>query len=66
MSTDCYNYEIFPPEDDVDAFAGFASHLKVGETAPDPEMLRLDDRRNVRLSDYTQRGLSVVEFGSIT
>ncbi len=61
-----YNYATFPPEDDVDAFAGFAEHLKVGEPAPDPALLDLDSGQESRLSAYTRRGLTVVEFGSLT
>lgn len=61
-----YNYAIFPPDDDVEAFAGFSSHLKIGETAPDSALVDLDSREPVRLSDYSGRGLTVVEFGSLT
>lgn len=61
-----YNYEIFPPEDDVEAFVGFASHLRVGETASDPELFDLVTRQTARLSDYSKKGLTVVELGSLT
>lgn len=61
-----YNYAVFPPDDDVEAFRDFAEHLKVGETAPDPELTRLDDCQPTRLSAFTDQGLTSVEFGSLT
>lgn len=66
MHAEQYNYAIFPPEDDVDAFNSFASHLKVGDIAPDPEFTALNDKEPARLSDFTSRGMTVVEFGSLT
>ncbi len=66
MDADAYNYAVFPPDDDVDAFAGFANHLRVGENAPDPELIELEHGDEVRLSQVTSRGLTVVEFGSLT
>lgn len=66
MNASDYNYDIFPPEDDVEAFVGFASHLRVGETAPDPDLLDLVTRETARLSNYSQKGLTVVELGSLT
>lgn len=66
MDAETYNYTIFPPEDDVDAFAGFANHLRVGSQAPDPALTDLEHGGEVRLSQFTQRGLTVVEFGSFT
>ncbi len=66
MTTNDYNYAVFPPDDDVDAFRDFAHYLKVGETAPDPELTHLDDRQTARLSALTDRGLTIVEFGSLT
>ncbi len=66
MNTEHYNYEIFPPEDDVEAFRGFASHLKVDDAAPDPELTALDNEQAIRLSEHTSYGLTVVEFGSLT
>jgi len=66
MDADAYNYAVFPPDDDVDAFAGFGSHLPVGVNAPDPELIGLEHGDDVRLSEFTSRGLTVVEFGSLT
>ncbi len=66
MDSDDYNYATFPPDDDVYAFAGFATHLRVGSTAPDPVLVDLDGGGEVRLSQFTRRGLTVVEFGSFT
>ena len=66
MRASDYNYAIFPPDDDVEAFTGFSSHLKIVETAPDPALQDLDSRESVRLSDYSRQGLTVVEFGSLT
>jgi hypothetical protein len=61
-----YNYPIFPSDDDVEYFSAFAEHLKPGDTAPDVELLDLDANAMVRLRDITQRGLTVIEFGSLT
>ncbi len=66
MDADAYNYAVFPPDDDVDAFAGFANHLRVGENAPDPVLIKLEHGDEVRLSQVTSRGLTIVEFGSLT
>lgn len=66
MNTSDYNYAVFPPEDDVEAFAGFASHLPVGETAPDTTLTTLPDRREIRLSEITRKGPTIIEFGSLT
>ncbi len=66
MTATEYNYASFPPDDDVDAFRDFPRHLPAGDIAPDPELTRLDDEQSTRLSAYTDRGLTVVEFGSLT
>jgi hypothetical protein len=66
MTTDDNNYAIFPPEDDVEAFAGFAQYLRVGERAPDPVLVDLESGQKIRLSGFTRRGPTVVEFGSLT
>jgi hypothetical protein len=66
VTTDDYNYAIFPPADDVEAFDGFADHLRVGERAPDPVLVDLETGQETRLSEYTRRGPTVVEFGSLT
>jgi hypothetical protein len=61
-----YNYPAFPPDNDVEHFTRFPEILKVGERAPDPELYDLETGEMVRLSDYTRRGLTVIEFGSLT
>lgn len=66
MSSEAYNYAVFPPEDDVEAFARFGEHLKVGQHAPDPQLLDLETGKPVTLSEFTKRGMTVVEFGSLT
>ena len=60
-----YNYAVFPPDDDVTFFARFAEHLKVGEAAPGFAATLLDGRQT-RLSEYTARGMVVIELGSFT
>jgi hypothetical protein len=63
---DAYNYPTFPPEDDAEAFERFPEHLRVGSEAPDPSLVDLETGRRVRLAEITARGLTVVEFGSLT
>ena len=66
MTADDYNYSVFPPDDDVEVFSRWPEVLKVGSKAPDPELLDLTSGQMVPLSSYTQRGLTVVELGSLT
>ena len=66
MTQDGYNYQVFPPEDDVEAFARWPEMLKVGTKGPDPALLVLASGHTVPLSSYTRRGLTVVELGSLT
>jgi hypothetical protein len=66
MSSEEYNYAVFPPEDDVDAFAHFMEFLKVGQIAPDPELYPLDASEPLRLSSLTRQGMTIIEFGSLT
>jgi hypothetical protein len=61
-----YNYAVFPPDDDVEHFRRFPEILNVGERAPDPDLINLETGEIARLSDYSRRGLTVVEFGSLT
>jgi hypothetical protein len=60
-----YNYAVFPPPDDPEHFRQFPRLLEVGSKAPDFEATLLDGGL-VRLSDYTRRGPTVIEFGAIT
>lgn len=66
MTTDAYNYPVFPPENDVEAFAHFMEFLKVGQPAPDLELTDLDSGQPIRLSSLTRQGMTIVEFGSLT
>jgi len=66
MSSEEYNYAIFPPEDDVDAFAHFMEFLKVGHLAPDPELTELASGKRMRLRSFTRQGMTIIEFGSLT
>ena len=66
MDVGAYNYATFPPEDDAESFERFQEHLHVGSTAPDPTLTDLESGRPVRLGEITARGLTVVEFGSLT
>ena len=66
MTSDAYNYPVFPPEDDVAAFAHFMEFLKVGQLAPDPELTDLDSGEPLRLSSLTRQGMTIIEFGSLT
>jgi hypothetical protein len=60
-----YNYASFLPDGHGEEFRCFPSILPVGSKAPDFTATLLDGRQ-VRLSDYTRRGPTVIEFGSIT
>ena len=66
MDSADYNYAVFPPEDDVEAFGRFMEYLKVGQKAPDPELTDLESGERVRLSALTAQGMTVIEFGSLT
>ena len=60
-----YNYAVFPPPNGAEDFRRFPSILPVGSKAPDFTATLLDGTQ-MRLSDYTRRGPTVIEFGSIT
>ena len=60
-----YNYAVFPPPGDANHFRRFPTILQVGSKAPDFAATLLDGR-TVHLSEYTRRGPTVIEFGSIT
>ncbi len=66
MTAQGYNYATFPSDDDVAYFGRFQEHLKVGEPAPDAELLDLESGEMVRLSEITRDGLTILEFGSLT
>jgi hypothetical protein len=66
MTPEQYNYTTFPPEDDVATFTRFPEYLKIGAHAPDPPLFDLDSGETINLSSFTRRGLTVIEFGSLT
>jgi len=66
MKAQVYNYLVFPPDDDVGAFAAWPEFLKAGHRAPDPQLLDLESGDMVRLTEVTREGLTVVELGSLT
>ena len=61
-----YNYSEFPPAENDAITRGFAELLKVGRPAPDFSATLLDDLSTVKLSDYIEKGLVLIEFGSLT
>ncbi len=61
-----YNYASFPLDMCAEDFPRFRSILKVGQPAPDGDLVNAGDGSAVRLSDYWGRGPLVIEFGSIT
>jgi hypothetical protein len=64
--SDEYNYTNFPVAEDVADFQAFPSVLRVGERAPDPELTDLSTSELISLSDITRKGMTIVEFGSLT
>lgn len=60
-----YNYAVFPLDGDGESFKRFPTVLPVGAKAPDFTAIMLDGGE-ARLSDFTRRGLTVIEFGSLT
>ena len=50
MKAHAYNYSVFPPDDDVEAFAAWGEFLKAGHRAPYPHLLDLDSGDMVRLT----------------
>jgi hypothetical protein len=63
---DRYNYETFPPEDDVEVWQRWPQVCRVGTNAPHPELIDLASGERARLSATTGRGLTVIELGSLT
>ena len=63
---DDYNYVNFPRDMCMADFDRFAESAKVGERAPDGELVDAATGETVKLSDYWKAGLLVIEFGSVT
>lgn len=61
-----YNYAAFPVHMDEGDFAAFPSRLRVGERAPNGELVDARSGDRVRLGSYWRSGPCVIEFGSIT
>ena len=61
-----YNYPSFPLDMCMEDFHRFPEVLKVGQAAPDGDLIDAADGSVVRLSDRWISGAVVIEFGSIT
>lgn len=61
-----YNYPAFPPHMDEEDFVAFPDHLRVGERAPNGELVDAGGGETVRLGTYWRSGPCVIEFGSVT
>ena len=61
-----YNYPVFPLDLDMPDFRVFPEVLKVGQRAPNGELIDAASGRAVKLSSYWRSGPLVIEFGSIT
>jgi hypothetical protein len=66
VTEDDYNADTFPVESDVEDFARFPDIVKVGTTAPDTILTDLDSGERVSLRDISKRGITILEFGSLT
>ncbi len=61
-----YNYPVFPLDLDMPDFRVFPEVLKVGQRAPNGELIDAASGTAVKLSSYWRSGPLVIEFGSIT
>ena len=61
-----YNYAQFPLDMDMQDFEAFPDVLKVGDRAPNGDLIEAATGETVRLSKYWRSGPCVIEFGSIT
>ncbi len=61
-----YNYQSFPPNMDNEDFGRFPEVARVGDKAPDGELIDARDERRVKLSELWSDRVTVLEFGSIT
>ena len=60
-----YNYDSFIP-DNFEQWMRFENSPKLGETAPDFPLTRLDGRSEKLSEIWSTHALTVVEFGSFT
>ncbi len=58
-----YNYAVFQGSDN---FFAFRTVLRVGDLAPDGELVALDSGQPVRLSEFWRERDILIEFGSLT
>lgn len=61
-----YNYRSFPRDLDMATFEAFPDLLRVGERAPNAEVVNAATGEPAKLSRYWRNGAAVIEFGSIT
>ena len=61
-----YNYECFPLDFDMPDFDAFPETLKVGQRAPNGEVVDAATGETIKLSSAWRSGPVVIEFGSIT
>lgn len=61
-----YNYSVFDLEREQPVFAEYRSKLFVGERHTSFPLEDLATGETVPMSDWWQRGLAVLEFGSLT
>lgn len=61
-----YNYKNFPLDADMKDFEEFPNGPRVGTKAPDGVVLDASDGSEVRLGELYRKGVSVIEFGSLT
>jgi hypothetical protein len=66
VSSATYNSAAFPVESDVEDFERFPEIVKVGTHAPETVLTDLGSGEQVNLRDVTRRGLTILEFGSLT
>ncbi len=64
MST--YNYPSFPQNMDNEDFRRFPEAARVGDKAPDGELINAREESRIRLSELWSGAVIVLEFGSIT
>lgn len=61
-----YNYTSFPLDADMQDFERFPEGPRVGTKAPDGTLFDAKDESRVQLVDRFRKGVTVIEFGSLT